>query len=271
MLRCNAALRLMRRTPSLFIISDEYIPRNFPVKATTGLAGISVEPLWKPKLLACAAELQAFVKSSDIPPESTYYNITLTLTKRIFKGIEMCGDDWMTLEKTFFWGWPVEYILQITWRELDTAQRWNEWRFWELDPEQVKKIGREDQGIGKEGAQFTLPFEQVVRDDYDKRKKALSQAEMTELKKMDTEKMARETAMYKERKERIKDDMEKSRGDMLKKFLNKRFVVEHDLKRMQPGKMDSGKSGDDLIAELKHSAAAAAEPKDPRASPPPSF
>jgi len=95
------------------------------------------------------------------------------------------------------------------------------------------------------------PWEQVAREDYDKRKKALSQEEMAELKRMDTEKMARETALYKERKDRIKDDLEKARGEMLKKFLNKRIKIEHDLRRMQPGAVFNSKTSDDVISELK--------------------
>lgn len=245
----------MRNSRTLLTISDEYIPRAFPVKATTGLAGVAVEPLWKPKLLAAAAELEAFLKSSDIPPETTYYNIAMTLVRRVKGGVKECADDWCTLEKKYFWGWPVEYILQVTWREMETAQKWNEWRFWELDPEQVKKVGREDSNIGKEGLGYNTPWEQVVREDFDRRKKALSQEEMAELKKMDTEKMARETAAYKERKDRIRDDLEKARGDMLKKFLNKRFMVDKDLMRMQPGKQYSGKTSEDLILELKASRA----------------
>lgn len=241
----------LRATPLRYFISEDYIPRNFPLKATTGLAGVSVEPLWKPKLLAAATELEAFMKRSDIPPETTYYNITLTLTKRVFAGIEACGDDWLTLEKKYFWGWPVEYILQITWREIETAQKWNEWRFWELDPEQVKKVAKEDQGIGREGAGFKMPWETMAREDYDKRKRSLSQEEMAELKRLDTEKMAREAAQYKERKERIQGDLEKARGDMLRKFLNKRMSVEQDLKRMRPGEVFSGKSTDDVAAELR--------------------
>lgn len=257
MLRQRALLcfpfSIFRRTNVYRMVSDEYIPRAFPVKATTGLAGVAVEPLWKPKLLAAASELQAFLKSSDIPPESTYYNVAMTLVKRVNYGIKECKDDWCTLEKKFFWGWPVEYILQVTWRELETAQKWNEWRFWELDPEQVKKVAREDQNIGKEGLGCNTPWEQVVREDFDKRKKALTQEEMAELKRMDTEKMARETAGYKERKERIRTDLEKARGDMLKKFLNKRYAVDKDLMRMQPGKRFSGKTADDLIEELRAS------------------
>lgn len=249
----------IRRSPIALTISEDFIPRSFPLKGTTGLAGVSVEPLWKPKMLAAAAELEAFMKQSDIPPESTYYNITMTLVRRIFKGIEACGDDWMTLEKTYFWGWPVEYFLQVAWRELDTAQKWNEYRFWELDPDQVKKIAKEDQGIGKEGQGYMTPWEIAVRQDYDQRKKSLSHEEMAELKRMDTEKMARETAQYRERKERIRDDMERARGDMLKKFLNKRMVVEHDLKRMRPGSIYSKKSAEDLISELKSS-----KEEDPR-------
>lgn len=233
------------------VISNEYIPRNFPVKPTTGMPGLGVEPLWKPKLLAAAAELEAFLKHSDIPPETTYYNTAMTLVKRIYGSVEECGDDWMTIEKKYWWGWPVEYILQVTWRELETAQKWNEWRFWELDPQQVRKIAREDAGVGRRGAGYETPWEQVVRKDYDKRKKALSAAEMAELKKMDTEKMARETASYRERKEKIKDDMERARGDLLKKFLGKRMVVEPDLMKMKPGHVYSGKTGEDLIAETK--------------------
>lgn len=252
---------LFQRTPALLVISDEYIPRAFPVKSTTGLAGVAVEPLWKPKLLAAAAELQAFLVSSDIPPETTYYNITMTLIKRINYSIKECGDDWCTIEKKYFWGWPVEYILQVTWREMETAQKWNEWRLWELDPEQVKKVAREDQGIGKEGLGYSPPWEQVAREDFDKRKKALTQEEMAELKRMDTERMARETAAYKERKERIRDDLERARGDMLKKFLNKRYAVDKDLMRMQPGNIHSGKNAEDLIEELR--AAAAANPSTP--------
>ncbi|CBH15429.1 hypothetical protein, conserved [Trypanosoma brucei gambiense DAL972] len=253
----------LRPTAILMTISDEYIPRAFPVKSTTGLAGIAVEPLWKPKLLAAASELQAFLTSSDIPPESTYYNIAMTLVKRVNHGIKECQDDWCTLEKRYFWGWPVEYILQVTWRELETAQKWNEWRFWELDPEQVKKVAREDQNIGREGLGYNSPWEQVVREDFDKRKKALTQEEMAELKRMDTERMARETAAYKERKDRIRDDLEKARGDMLKKFLNKRFAVDKDLQRMQPGKRYSGKTADDLIAELKSSVENNPQKSDP--------
>lgn len=255
MLRSSAArfASAFAATPRLLVISETYIPRTFPVKATTGLSGIPVEPMWKAKLLSAAAELNAFLKKSDIPVESTYYNVTMTLVKRINKGIEACGDDWMSLEKTYFWGWPVEYMLHVTWREMETAQKWNEWRFWELDPEQVKKVAREDQGVGRQGAGYMTPWEQVARDDYDKRKKSLSQEEMAELKRLDTEKMARETAMYKERKDRIRDDMDRARGDMLKKFLNKRIVVEHDLKRMQPGMRSSGKKSADLIANLKES------------------
>nr|CCC93584.1 conserved hypothetical protein [Trypanosoma congolense IL3000] len=253
MRQSQVLLNAFRRTAALLTISDEYIPRAFPVKSTTGLAGIAVEPLWKPKLLAAASELQGFLTSSDIPPESTYYNIAMTLVKRINHGIRECQDDWCTLEKRYFWGWPVEYILQVTWRELETAQKWNEWRFWELDPEQVKKVAREDQNIGREGLGYNSPWEQVVREDFDKRKKALTQEEMAELKRMDTERMARETAAYKERKDRIRDDLEKARGEMLKKFLNKRFAVDKDLQRMQPGKRYSGKTADDLIAELKSS------------------
>lgn len=249
----RSLLGVFRSTARLLTISDEYIPRAFPVKSTTGLAGVAVEPLWKPKLLAAASELQAFLATSDIPPESTYYNVTMTLVKRINYGVKECQDDWCTLEKKFFWGWPVEYILQVTWRELETAQKWNEWRFWELDPEQVKRVGREDQGIGKEGAGYNTPWEQVVREDFDKRKKALTQEEMAELKRMDTERMARETAAYKERKDRIRDDLEKARGDMLKKFLNKRYAVDKDLMRMQPGKLFTGKNAQDLIDELRTS------------------
>jgi hypothetical protein len=255
---------LFARSAPLLTISEQHIPRTYPVKATTGLSGLGVEPLWKPKLIAAAAELEAFMLNSDIPPESTYYNVTMTLVRRIFAGIEQCGDDWLTLEKKFFWGWPVEYVLQLAWRELETAQKWNEWRFWELDPEQVKKIAKEDQGVGKEGAGYRAPWETLCREDYDKRKKALSQEEMAELKRMDTEKMARETAQYKERKERIKDDMERSRGDMLKKFLGKRMVVEHDLKRMRPGSVYSGKDSDVLINELKASKAIAGQPEEPK-------
>ena len=240
-----------RCTPLALTIADGYIPRNFPVKPTTGMAGISVEPLWKPKLIAAAHELRTFLKNSDIPPTSTYYNTTDLLCRRIFAAIEECGDDWMTIEKKYFWGWPVEYILQVTWRELDTCSRWNEWRLWELDPEQIRKVAKEDTGLGRTQAGYQTPWEQVVREDFDKRKKALSAQEMAELKRMDTEKMARETAAYKERKEKIKDDMEKARGDMLKKFLGKRLLVEPDLKRMQPGKLYSKKTGDDLIEELK--------------------
>ncbi|KPA85866.1 putative mitochondrial NDUFA5/B13 subunit [Leptomonas pyrrhocoris] len=254
MFYARSLLGVFRNTSRLLTISDEYIPRAFPVKSTTGLAGVAVEPLWKPKLLAAASELQAFLTTSDIPPESTYYNVTMTLVKRINYGIKECQDDWCTLEKKFFWGWPVEYILQVTWRELETAQKWNEWRFWELDPEQVKRVGREDQNIGKEGIAYNTPWEQVVREDFDKRKKALTQEEMAELKRMDTERMARETAAYKERKERIRDDLEKARGDMLKKFLNKRYAVDKDLMRMQPGNMYTGKKAQDLIDELRTSA-----------------
>lgn len=243
----------LRATAPLLAISDDYIPRAFPVKATTGLSGVAVEPLWKPKLLAAAAELESFLHTSDIPPESTYFNVTMTLVKRIKYGIKECGDDWVTIEKRYFWGWPVEYILQVTWRELGTAQKWNEWRFWELDPEQVKKVAREDQNIGKEGVGANSPWEQVIREDFDKRKKALTHEEMAELKRMDTEKMARETAAYKERKERVRDDLEKARGDMLKKFLNKRYAVDKDLMRMQPGKAYSGKTSDELIDELRAS------------------
>lgn len=243
--------QFFKATLPLRVISDEYIPRSFPVKATTGLAGIEVEPLWKPKLLAAAAELEAFLRASDIPPESTYFNTTMVLVKRVRAGIKECGDDWMSVEKKYFWGWPVEYMLQITWRELENAQRYNERRPWEIDPEQTRKIAREDLGVGKEGAQYRTPFEQVVRDDYDKRKKALTAEEMAELKRLDTEKMARETAAYKERKDRIRDDMEKARGEMLKKFLNRRIKFDQDLFRMQPGKAYSGKTPEMLAAELK--------------------
>ena len=72
--------------------------------------------------------------------------------------------------------------------------------------------------------------------------------------KVHRRKMAREAAMYKERKEKVKDDMERARGDMLKKFLNKRFTIDKELSKMQPGKAFSGKTGDDLIADLKASA-----------------
>lgn len=263
-LRSAGHAGLVRPTRPLRTISDEYIPRNFPVKATTGFAGLSVEPLWKPKLLAAAAELQAFLKSSDIPPDSTYYNVTMTLVKRIYASVDECGDDWMTIEKKYFWGWPIEYILQVTWREVDTAQRWNEWRFWELDPEQIRKVAREDQGVGKPGVGYQTPWDQVVREDYDKRKKALSQEEMAELKRMDTEKMARETTAYRERKEKIKDDMERARGDMLKKFLNKRMVVEPELKRMMPGKLWSQKTSDDLIHQLKSGASSGEKDAKPK-------
>ncbi|KAH9597428.1 hypothetical protein LSM04_005195 [Trypanosoma melophagium] len=264
-MRCSHPLRTaLRCTVVLRTISDEYIPRAFPVKSTTGLAGVAVEPLWKPKLLAAAAELQAFLTTSDIPPETTYYNIAMTLVKRINHGVKECQDDWCTLEKRYFWGWPVEYILQVTWREVETAQKWNEWRFWELDPEQVKKVAREDQNIGREGLGYNSPWEQVVREDFDKRKKALTQEEMAELKRMDTERMARETAAYKERKDRIRDDLEKARGDMLKKFLNKRFAVDKDLQRMQPGARYSGKTSEDLIAELKSSVQNNPQKQDPQ-------
>lgn len=66
--------------------------------------------------------------------------------------------------------------------------------------------------------------------------------------------MARETVAYKQRKQRIRDDLERARGEMLKKFLNKRYSVDKDLMRMQPGNMYSGKTADDLIYELQQSA-----------------
>jgi len=246
-------LRNYKNTRVLKLISDEYIPRAFPVKATTGLTGINVEPLWKPKLLAAAAELEAFLKTSDIPPESTYYNATMTLVKRINYAIKMCGDDWVTIERKYFWTWPVEYILQITWRELEVAQEWNEMRTWEIDPEQVKKTAKEDYGYGRTGFGFSTPWETAVREDFERRKRALTQEEMAELKRLDTEKMARETASYKERKDRIKDDLEKARGEMLKKFLNKRYYVDKDLQKMQPGGVYTGKTSEQLAAELRAS------------------
>ena len=251
--------RLFRSTCRLLTISDEYIPRACPVKATTGLAGVNVEPLWKPKLMAATAELEAFLKASDIPPETTFYQTSFVLVRRVNHGLKMCGDDWLTMEKKYFWGWPVEFILNKVWGEVETARRWNEMRLWEVDPEQMKKAAREDQHYGKHGPGFNLPFEQVIREDFDRRKKALTQEEMAELKRLDTEKMARETAAYKERKDRVKDDLEKARGDMLKKFLNKRYFVDKDLMRMQPGLAHSGKTGDDLIAELKASKGATPE------------
>jgi hypothetical protein len=243
----------LRRTRPLRTISDEYIPRAFPVKATTGLSGVNVEPMWKPKLLAAAAELEGFLKTSDIPPETTYYNVSMTLVKRVKAGIRECGDDWVTLERKYFWGWPVEHILNLTWRELDNAQRWNEQRLWELDPEQLRKASREQRGVDKYGPGYHTPLDQIVRDDFDRRKKALSSEEMAELKRLDTEKMARETAAYKERKDRVRDDLEKARGEMLKKFLNKRFVVDKELSRMQPGQIYSGKTASDLVDALKAS------------------
>ena len=249
--RCTRFLLPARRTPVLLTISNEYIPRQFPLKATTGLAGISVEPLWKPKLIAAVAELEGFLKASDIPEELTYYNMTMVLVRRVKAGIEACGDDWITFEKTYFWGWPVEFVLQLVWRELNNARGFAEARSWEIDPEQLRKVYKADGLIGEKNR---TPWENMVRDDYDRRKKALSQQEMAELKRLDTEKMAREAAMYKERKEKVKDDMERARGDMLKKFLNKRFTIDKELSKMQPGKAFSGKTGDDLIADLKASA-----------------
>lgn len=250
---------LFRATCRLLTISDEYIPRSFPLKATTGLTGVSVEPLWKPKLMAASSELEAFLKASDIPPETTYYNAAMVLVKRVNHGIKMCGDDWVTIEKKYFWGWPVEFILNKVWTEIENAKNWNENRLWEVDPEQIKKAAREDQHFGKHGPGYNLPFEQVIRDDFDRRKKALTQEEMAELKRLDVEKMARETAAYKERKDRIKDDLERARGDMLKKFLNKRYFVDQDLMKMQPGQAHSDKTSDDLIRELKASKGATPE------------
>lgn len=251
MLRSTTSKLLIRRSPFLQRIADDYIPRSFPIKATTGMAGISVEPLWKPKLLAATAELDAFLKSSDIPEEITYYNTCMVLVRRVRAGIEACGDDWLTFEKTYFWGWPVEFVLQLVWRELNNCRGFNEARSWEIDPEQMRKVYKADGLLSEKNR---LPWETMVREDYDRRKKTLSQQEMAELKRLDTERMARESALFKERKERIKDDMERARGDMLKKFLNKRFSVDQDLQRMAPGKQYSGKSGEDLIANLKASA-----------------
>ena len=248
---------LRRCLPWRVISMEAYIPRAFPVKAATGMAGLPVEPLWKAKLLAAAAELEAFVKTSDIPKDSTYFNITMTLVKRVFKGAEVCGDDWARIEKEYFWGWPVEYVLQVTWREIETAQRWNEYRFWELDPEAVKELGREEQGIGKEGASHMPPFVAAVYKDYEKRKQALSNEEMAELKRMDTERMGRETAQFKDRKQRIQDDLDKARGELLRKFLNKRMTVETDLRKLQPGKVYSEKDTKQVVKELKDSASAA--------------
>eukprot|EP00760_Papus_ankaliazontas_P002191 PhM_4_TR10882/c0_g1_i1/m.75461 len=251
-------LNMLRSTVALYAISEqEYIPRAFPIKATTGLAGLPVEPLWKAKLLAASTELEMFVKTSDIPKDSSYFNITMTLVKRIFKGIEVCQDDWARIEKEYFWGWPVEYILQITWREIETAQRWNEFRLWELDPDAIKEIAKEEQGIGLEGNQYIPPFMSNIYRDYKKRKQTLSNEEMAELKRLDTERMARETMMYKERKQRIQDDLDKARGELLRKFLNKRMMVEPDLKKMQPGRIWSDKSQSDIIRELKDSNSAA--------------
>jgi hypothetical protein len=250
---------MFRATRRLQTISDEYIPRAFPVKATTGLAGYVVEPLWKPKMMAATSELEAFLKASDIPEETTFYQCSMVLVRRVNHGLKMCGDDWVTLEKKYFWGWPVEFILNKVWTEIEQAKRWNEARLWEVDPEQLKKAAREDQHFGKHGPGFNLPFEQVVREDFDKRKKALTQEEIAELKRLDVEKMTRETAAYKERKDRIKDDLEKARGDMLKKFLNKRYNVDRDLMRMQPGQAHTDKTGDDLIRELKQSKGATPE------------
>jgi len=245
------SLLSIHRTPLRLVISNEYQPRNFPVKATTGMAGLSVEPLWKPKLLAAAAELHAFLRHCDIPKDSTYYNITMVLVKRIYGAIDECGDDWLTLEKKYFWGWPVEYILQITWKEVDVARKFNDDREWEIDPNMMKRIINEDVGVGRNKPGMITPWEQVVREDYDRRKKSLSHEEMAELKRMDTEKMARETAAYKERKERIKDDMERARGEMLRKFLGGRLKVDEDLRRMQPGSLYSGKTSEDLVRERK--------------------
>eukprot|EP00759_Apiculatamorpha_spiralis_P040007 PhF_6_TR38694/c0_g1_i1/m.57895 len=161
---------MLRRTFARLEISNKpYIPRLFPVKASTGFAGLPVEPLWKPKLLAAAAELEAFLKTCDIPKDSTYYNVGMTLCKRVFHAMEMCGDDWARFEKEYFWGWPVEYVLQITWREIETAQKWNEYRFWEIDPDAVKQLAYEEQGIGKEGSQYVPPFMQSIYKDYQKK------------------------------------------------------------------------------------------------------
>jgi hypothetical protein len=246
------------RTAVRKMISDKYIPRKFPVKATTGIAGLSVEPLWKPKLFAATVELKAYLKQSDIPTTNTYYNTTMFLITRVLKGIEECEDDWVTIERKYFWGWPVEMMMQFVWRELETAQKYNEARLWELDPDAVRTLGKETVGLGKEGDGWQPPWEQVARRDYDRRKRALSQEEMNELKKMDTERMARESQRYKQRKEMIRDDMERARGDLLKKFLNKRFSIDAELKKMQPGSLYGGKYSKDVLQELKEGYDAAA-------------
>lgn len=243
---------LFSATPKALVISQDHIPRNFPVKPLTGLSGLAVEPLWKPKLLAAAAEIEAYLKSCDIPEDSTKYQSSMMLPKRVYAAIEECGDDWMTLEKKYFWGWPVEYVLNCAWNELDKLQKYHEQRLWEIDPEQMRKIHREDFGRGKGSSKDMWPMEIMAREDFDKRKQALTAEEMAELKRMDTEKMARETSVYKERKHRIRDDMERARADLLKKFLGKRMTVEPDLKRMQPGKIFNGKDSYDIIADLKN-------------------
>eukprot|EP00759_Apiculatamorpha_spiralis_P040006 PhF_6_TR38694/c0_g1_i1/m.57894 len=97
------------------------------------------------------------------------------------------------------------------------------------------------------------PFTRITK----KKKNALTNEEMAELKRMDTERMARESVQYKERKQRIQDDLDKARGELLRKFLNKRMLVEPDLKKLQPGNHFSGKTSKDIVKELRDSAAAA--------------
>lgn len=39
----------------------------------------------------------------------------------------------------------------------------------------MKKVAREEYGVGQEGYGYGSPWEQVAREDFDKRKKALTQ------------------------------------------------------------------------------------------------
>ena len=152
-------------------------PWNNPLKQTTGLSGLIVDHRWRKKLMMLYTNILNEIKM--VPETNVYRQTVENIYREFLRIVTNVGDtDWMIVERKIGLG-QVEQLVQYAMDERELVQSYAEWKLWLIPIETIRECVEESkasQYYNKAGP--PEPY--------------LSDAEISDMKKIDQQRMAEE-------------------------------------------------------------------------------
>jgi len=169
-------------------MSDHYDPRvvyakepwNNPLKATTGHAGMPPEHKWRKKMITLCTSILDEVRM--VPEHTIFRQYIENIYREYLRIVTNVGDtDWRIVERKIGQG-QIEQILMYTMDEREQVQNYAEWKLWLIPMETIREL--QDEIKSDTYFDFAGPPDPYLSDE-----------EISDLKKIDQQRMAEEQKM----------------------------------------------------------------------------